>query len=69
MLADTPTLVSPKELCRMLGIRRRTLFRWIATGLWPEPIRLNARVIRWDFRHVEQAIAARCSTGQRARGQ
>ncbi len=64
MLIDTPVLVSPKEVCQMLGIRRRTLFRWIARGRWPEPIRLNARVIRWDRRKVEQALVGREVAGR-----
>ncbi len=49
-----PSLLSPKEVAAILGVQRRTLFRWISDGSFPPPIRLNRRVVRWR----EEAVLA-----------
>lgn len=50
-------LLSPREICTMLRITRRTLTRWIAIGDFPSPtIRCNSRVFRWRWQDVEAVL-------------
>lgn len=57
--ATTPLepFLSAKQVANLLGIARRTIWRYVATGLLPEPIRLNARVVRWRRTDLESALA------------
>ena len=50
--------VSPKELARRLGISRRSVFRLVSTGKLPEPVHLTARIVRWDWRVVQQFLSS-----------
>jgi len=45
-------LLSPKELAQKLGISLRTLRRWRSMGFLPEPIKLSARVVRWEWENI-----------------
>ncbi len=46
-------LIGTDEFRRLLGIHERTLFRWIADGRVPPPIRLSARRHRWRWSVVQ----------------
>src|SRR6516162_9221136 len=39
--------LTPTELGQLLGVTRRTIFRWIEDGCLPEPQRWNPRVVKW----------------------
>lgn len=41
--------IAPRHLCRLLGISRRTLRRWIKTKILPAPMRLGSggQTLRW----------------------
>jgi excisionase family DNA binding protein len=45
----TDRLIAPRYLCRVLGISRRTLRRWVESKLLPAPMRLGAhgQTLRW----------------------
>jgi predicted DNA-binding transcriptional regulator AlpA len=45
------------EVCGLLGIDRRTLRRWTASGYFPPPIRLSRRANRWRRNTVEAFLA------------
>ncbi|WP_082669933.1 AlpA family phage regulatory protein [Sphingomonas sanguinis] len=44
---QTPTLLSPAEVTRRLGIGRSTLHRYRQAGNFPHPIPLGPRRIAW----------------------
>jgi predicted site-specific integrase-resolvase len=48
-------LVKPEDICETLGVCRRTLSRWEDQGLI-RPIKVNARVFRYDPEDVEAMI-------------
>jgi predicted site-specific integrase-resolvase len=48
-------LIKPEDLCEMLGVCRRTLTRYEEQGLI-RPIKLNARVFRYDPEDVAVMI-------------
>jgi prophage regulatory protein len=52
-------LLAPKEVARLLNIGPRTLRRWIAEGTFPEPMRLNSRVIRWKWETFQHWLDSR----------
>jgi predicted DNA-binding transcriptional regulator AlpA len=40
-------LISATELSLALGITEATLFRWVARGVFPKPMRVGLREFRW----------------------
>jgi excisionase family DNA binding protein len=51
-------LLAPKQVAARLGIAKDTLFRWIARGKFPPPMRFNRRVGRWTEEEVQQWITS-----------
>lgn len=49
-------LVREQEVLHRLGIGKTTLSRWCASGEFPSPVRLGARMKAWDSRVVESFI-------------
>ena len=50
-------LLRAEEVARRLGIGVRTLYRLVAAGIVPAPLRFNRRLIRWRPAEVEQYLA------------
>jgi len=50
----TDRLIAPRYLCRVLGISRRTLRRWVESKLLPPPMRLgpHGQTLRWRPREI-----------------
>lgn len=46
-------LMTTEQICAMLQIEKRTLRKWMQAGKFPEPIRLNKRVLRWEKSEIE----------------
>jgi excisionase family DNA binding protein len=46
---DSFVFLTPEAVCKLLSISRRTLRRWIQSGLIQAPLRLGAdgRLLRW----------------------
>lgn len=59
--------VSPATLAAELQLSRATIWRMIKSGQLPPPVRLSARVLRWDWQEVESFIAARSGRQAQAR--
>jgi excisionase family DNA binding protein len=49
-------MLTVKELASRLGIRPRTVYRLVASGKLPQPIRLTQRTLRWDWALVREWI-------------
>jgi predicted DNA-binding transcriptional regulator AlpA len=51
---STKALLNPQYLCRVLGISRRTLRRWIESKFMPAPLRLgpDKQTLRWRPREI-----------------
>ena len=54
----TKACLSPRYLCRILGISRRTLRRWIAQKFVPPPLRLgpDKQTLRWRPREIMEFL-------------
>lgn len=54
---NTSELVDVPSVCKLLGgVHRSTLHRWIASGRFPPPIKLNAGTARWRVGEIEAFI-------------
>lgn len=54
-----PELLRVREVADLLGIGLRSLQRNVEQGLFPQPIRLSSRTLRYSRRAVLQWIAER----------
>ena len=50
--AAKPELLSIRQVTELLGIGRRSLSRHVRLGLFPPPIRLGSRTLRYSRRAV-----------------
>jgi predicted DNA-binding transcriptional regulator AlpA len=58
--AHTPTLlVSAADLARALSVSVRTVWRMVAAGQLPQPIRFNRKLVRWTLASVVEALQQR----------
>jgi predicted DNA-binding transcriptional regulator AlpA len=42
-----------KQVARRLEVCERTVWRWLAKGLLPQPIRYSRRVVRWRASDID----------------
>jgi predicted DNA-binding transcriptional regulator AlpA len=60
--ASVPSVTAPKlwldarGVARLLSIGVRTLWRMVAQGKLPQPIRLNRKLVRWNYAELAQFI-------------
>lgn len=47
MREEQEHLIGIKEMCGLIGRDRRTLWAWVRSGKFPEPLRINGRTIGW----------------------
>ena len=59
-LAEPPLLIEAAELARMLSVSKPSIWRWMAEGKLPPPIRITAQCLRWNREAVLTWIAAGC---------
>lgn len=45
-------LLTYKHLTEIFGVDRKTIYRWIDAGKFPQPIRITARTVRFDAEQV-----------------
>ena len=46
-------LLRASDVRRILGIADATLYRWIADGRFPRPVRVSERAVRWRSEDVQ----------------
>ena len=46
-------LLNVRQLGKLLGCSPRNVWRLLALGKLPEPLRLGARTVRWRVREIE----------------
>lgn len=51
-----PLLVTSTQLSERLGVSMRTLWRMVARGDLPQPIRYNRKLVRWKAKDIERHI-------------
>jgi predicted DNA-binding transcriptional regulator AlpA len=48
--------VNARQLSHYLGICEKTLFRWCKASLFPAPIRVGRRTLRWRVADVDKFL-------------
>jgi prophage regulatory protein len=57
--APAEVMLSAKEIIALFGVDRRTLFRWVAAGAFPKPIKMSRVLLRWRKADIDKVIADR----------
>jgi len=52
-------VIRPKELCRLIGLSRQTLWRLYKSGELPPPRQLSARNVGWLYSEIVQWLRDR----------
>jgi prophage regulatory protein len=52
-------LIRLKEVQHRVGLGRSTIYRWMAEGKFPEPVRLGAHAVAWAQDDIGEWIAGR----------
>ena len=60
------TLLRLDEVCRRTGKKRSSLYRDIAAGSFPAPVKLGERASAWPEHEVNAWIAGRIAARERA---
>jgi predicted DNA-binding transcriptional regulator AlpA len=58
LLPPTSDLLTVNDVARRLQVAVRTVWRWLAVGRLPQPLRFSSICIRWRRADVDQFIAA-----------
>ena len=56
VLARLPTVL------KMTGLGRSTIYRWIADGSFPPPVRLGPRAVAWRWSDLDEWTRSRSTT-------
>ena len=51
-----PDLLAAKDVARRLSIGVRTLWRLVAEGKFPQPVRYTRKLVRWKASDVDRYI-------------
>jgi prophage regulatory protein len=46
-------LIRLADLSEMLGVSRSTIYRWVSEGMFPAPVKVSDRAVRWRAEDVE----------------
>jgi prophage regulatory protein len=57
-LAYLDELLTVNDLIALLKISRRSVWRWVAEGRLPQPVRYSATCVRWKASVIETWLAA-----------
>jgi prophage regulatory protein len=66
-LPSTPTGDAPRVLARLpvvlkvTGLGRSTIYRWIAEGSFPAPVRLGRRAVAWRWSDLDRWTQSRAT--------
>ncbi|MCK8078338.1 AlpA family phage regulatory protein [Vibrio sp. 1CM2L] len=52
----TTKLLRYSDVIEMIGMNRRTIWKWVKLGKFPEPVRMNGRTIGWRCELVQQWV-------------
>jgi len=50
-------LLSVSDLSRLLRISKRSIWRLVALGKFPQPVRLGPKMVRWRAREVDAYLS------------
>lgn len=63
---EAPRLERLPAVCARVGVKRSTLYRWIADRKFPAAVRIGDNSVAWDSRAVDRWIAERVAASRSA---
>lgn len=58
--AQPPTrLIRLKEVQNRVGLGRSTIYRWMAEGNFPKPVRLGGHAVAWVLDDIDRWVSKR----------
>ena len=54
---ESITLLCVEQVAHFLGVHKRTVWRMVAAGELPDPIRFGTKVVRWRLSDLQQHIS------------
>jgi prophage regulatory protein len=51
------------EVAALTSVSRPTIYRWIAAGTFPAPVRLGENTVAWRSDVLQEWLDARCAKG------
>lgn len=57
-------LIRLADVCQLLGVSRSTVYKWMNEGVFPAPVRVSERAVRWRSEDIEawrESLAASAS--------
>lgn len=57
-LANNSELLTSQQVANRLAVSVRTLWRLVAAGKFPQPVRYNRKLVRWKNAEVARYIEA-----------
>jgi prophage regulatory protein len=52
-----------KEICSTTGKSRSTIWRWVRSGHFPEPVKLGPNTVAWTQAQLDAWVATKCKGG------
>ena len=46
------TLVTVRQLCAIINVSHTTIYRWIGSGNFPQPVRISRFAVRWKAEEI-----------------
>jgi prophage regulatory protein len=59
-------LLTARDVAFRLNIGERTVWRWVAAGKLPKPIRYSPRLVRWRAHDIEAFVRGAPPTSEQA---
>jgi prophage regulatory protein len=52
-LGNAGSLLRLREVCTLLATSRSTIYKWVADGRFPRPVKISERSVRWKVADIE----------------
>lgn len=54
------TMIGLRDVAEHFGVTTRCIQKWIDEGVFPQPIRIGRRLLRWEIGRLNDWISAGC---------
>ena len=56
-------LLRMAQVCELVGVSRATIYRWIASGSFPVPLKIGPAAVRWRLDDIEKWVSGHYEHG------
>ena len=58
-MKDNTILLRRPEVERRVGLRRASIYKWMAEGTFPKPVKLGEKAVAWVETEIDQWVSDR----------